>query len=418
MNTRNSKSRRQIAYVSIWGTSRLHLRNPYIIAWWSAAFPGMGHLLLSKFLRGFLLFFWEILVNIKGHINIAILYTFTGRFEMAKTVLDKRWLLLYCSLYIFAIWDSYRTTVDINNNYILAVREDAEIKPFRLSALELNYLDKKVPWISAVWSLLFPGAGQMYIHRIVMAAFTLAWWITIVYLSNVLPAIHFTLTGHFEQARAIVDPHWTLNISSVYLFSMYDAYANTVENNKLFDWEQSRFLKRDYQNVNFHIPSARTKDRGDNVHIIATFEHTIYLEKAITSIQMKGIAKEDILAVSMDKKAEQRRLFDTIHESDGLSMVDLAAIFGTIFMLLGTIYGFVLKFGPIFWGLVGLVSGFLIGLLIKLIFIKKYTDRQTDKRATEVVIIVECKEDKLEMVRETFWENHALGISKLSLGEV
>jgi len=51
--------RRKVAHVSILGTTQLHLRNPWIIAGWSAMFPGLGHLLLSKYLRGFLLFLWE-----------------------------------------------------------------------------------------------------------------------------------------------------------------------------------------------------------------------------------------------------------------------------------------------------------------------------------------------------------------------
>jgi len=79
-----SSPRRQVAYVSILGMTQLHLRNPYVIAWWSAAYPGLGHLLLSKYLGEFLLFIWEITVNLKAHVNLAILYTFTGRFEMAK----------------------------------------------------------------------------------------------------------------------------------------------------------------------------------------------------------------------------------------------------------------------------------------------------------------------------------------------
>ncbi|SDE31824.1 hypothetical protein SPACI_049420 [Sporomusa acidovorans DSM 3132] len=45
-------SRRNVAYVSILGITQMHLRNPWIIAWWSAVFPGLGHFLLSKYLRG------------------------------------------------------------------------------------------------------------------------------------------------------------------------------------------------------------------------------------------------------------------------------------------------------------------------------------------------------------------------------
>ena len=67
----NSAVRRYIAYISTFGTTQLHLRNPFVIACWSAAFPGLGHLLLSKYLRGYLLFLWEIFVNVNGHINLA-----------------------------------------------------------------------------------------------------------------------------------------------------------------------------------------------------------------------------------------------------------------------------------------------------------------------------------------------------------
>lgn len=84
----SSSIRRYIAYLSTMGTTQLHLRNPFVIACWSLAYPGLGHLLLSKYARGFLLFNWEVFLNYNAHINLAILYSFTGRFEMAKNILD------------------------------------------------------------------------------------------------------------------------------------------------------------------------------------------------------------------------------------------------------------------------------------------------------------------------------------------
>lgn len=66
------------------GTTQFHLRNPYVIAWWSAAFPGFGHLLLSKYLRGFTLFMWEVVVNYNAKINLAMVHSFCGDIETAK----------------------------------------------------------------------------------------------------------------------------------------------------------------------------------------------------------------------------------------------------------------------------------------------------------------------------------------------
>ncbi|MDW8802151.1 hypothetical protein P8V03_13430 [Clostridium sp. A1-XYC3] len=407
-------AKRSVAYLSLLGTTQLHLRNPFIIACWSIAFPGMGHLLLSKYLRGFFLFIWEVLVNRNAHINLLILYSFIGDFEKAKEVVDIKWMSFYIPTYVFSIWDSYRTTIDLNHAYMLAAREDAEIKPFKISSIEINYLDKRSPWVSTIWSLLIPGAGQLYIHRLITAFFLVTWWIVICLNANFLPAMHYTLLGDFQQVKSTLDMQWLLNIPSVYFFAMYDAYTNTVENNKLFDWEQSKFLKKHYQNPNFVMPLKKNLG-DDNMYIISTFEHSIYLELAITAIEMKGIKKENIMAIPMDKKGEQRALFDSIHGSDGLSLFDLPAILAVIGGIFGGIYGFVLKWGPLLWGLIGISVSFALGLIVKLIITKKHIDRQSDKRATEVVIIIECIESQLEMVKDILWAHKALGVRKLDV---
>ena len=113
------------------------------------------------------------------------------------------------------------------------------------------------------------------------------------------------------------------------------------------------------------------------------------------------------------------KLFDTIHHSDGVSLIDLGAVLGAIFMVLGSIYGFVLKWGPIWWALIGAISGFVLGILIKLFTTKKYfKSRYKDPKGAEVVLIIECSENEAEMIRSTLWENHALGVSKLDFEHV
>ncbi len=189
----NSSVRRNVAYVSTLGITQLHLRNPFAIAFWSAAFPGLGHLLLSKYLRGYFLCLWEIYVNVNAHINLAILYSFTGRFQMAKDVLDINWVLLYIPTFIFSVWDAYRTTVDLNQQYILASREDAEVKVFNMNAIEINYLDKRIPWNAAIWSAMMPGLGQVLIHWIPTALFIIIASIGVAQMSKLVPALHYTL---------------------------------------------------------------------------------------------------------------------------------------------------------------------------------------------------------------------------------
>lgn len=60
---RKQKEASKLSHLSIFGTTQIHLRNPYIIAMWSVMFPGYGHLLLNKYLRGFSLVIWELFIN-------------------------------------------------------------------------------------------------------------------------------------------------------------------------------------------------------------------------------------------------------------------------------------------------------------------------------------------------------------------
>ena len=153
------------------------------------------------------------------------------------------------------------------------------------------------------------------------------------------------------------------------------------------------------------------------MYVISTFEHSKYLELAITAIQMKGIKKENILAVPMDKRGEDRVIFDSIHGSDGVSLLDIPAILATILGIFGSIYGFVLAWGPLFWGLIGIALGAILGLIIKFSTTKKYNNRQSALKNSEVVLIIECRDDQLEMVKDTLWAHYAFGVSKLDLNE-
>ncbi|WP_117169924.1 hypothetical protein [Paraliobacillus sediminis] len=256
----DNSARRYTAHVSILGTTQVHLRNPYIIGWWSAAFPGFGHLLLSKYLRGFVLFTWEVVVNINANLNVAMVYSFQGEIALAKEVLDTRWLLIYIPVYLFAIWDSYRTTIDLNKIYLLAEREQHRFNSFSMGALEINYLDKRNPLMAVMWSLFVPGLGQLYIHRIVGAFFVIVWVVIFTYYSHALEAISLLFLGEIEGSTAVLKPEWLLFLPSAYGFSVFDSYINTVENNKLFDKEQRNFLSERYQSTTFHILKGKVSE--------------------------------------------------------------------------------------------------------------------------------------------------------------
>jgi hypothetical protein len=146
--------------------------------------------------------------------------------------------------------------------------------------------------------------------------------------------------------------------------------------------------------------------------VIATFENSIYIELAITALEQQGISKELILAAPLDKRKELRGLFDTIHKSDGFSLFDGPAILGTCLMLLGAIYGYVLEWGPILWGIIGAVSGLLLGFLLKMFLLRK-NKRGSSKITSEIVLMVRCEDRKWEQVEKILWDHFALGLTKI-----
>jgi len=236
------------------GASGAHLRIPWVTAWWSAALPGFGHLLISNHLRGFILILWELLVNTQAHINAAIVYSFTGKFQEAKEVLDHRWLILYIAVYVFALWDSYCETIEQNKYYIMAEREDYPITPVKLTGLEFGYGKKRTPLLAITWSLLTPGLGHFYSLKILEGFFLMACAMAIAYMSHISQAIEFSILGDFDSAKSIVNYNWLLFAPSLYGYAAYASYIGVVELNKFYDAEQARFLKQEYMASDFKMP--------------------------------------------------------------------------------------------------------------------------------------------------------------------
>ncbi|MFD2706248.1 hypothetical protein [Salibacterium lacus] len=78
------------------------------IVLWSIALPGFGHLILRKYVKGLLLVFLEILVNVFGNFNTIIILSFNGKIAQAIEQTNYQWLMFYPCLYFFSIWDAYR----------------------------------------------------------------------------------------------------------------------------------------------------------------------------------------------------------------------------------------------------------------------------------------------------------------------
>jgi len=246
--------RRPKGIVSPISINFIHLRKPWVVAWWGASYLGYAYTSMGSYVKGFIFIFLEALINVQAKLNLGILYTFTGRFELAKQVVDTNWMLFYAPIYLFSIWEGHRLSVDLNKYCILAEREASTMIPFAVSSSEIGFLDKRKPWIAVALSCLAPGLGHLYTHRIQTSYYILIWWMIMAYMGHLFQCVHLTAVGDFAGAIAVTDPEWLIFLPSIYLFTIYDVYVKTVEYNRLFEQEQERFLNDNYQSKDFPMP--------------------------------------------------------------------------------------------------------------------------------------------------------------------
>ncbi|KUG03881.1 putative membrane protein [hydrocarbon metagenome] len=148
------------------------------------------------------------------------------------------------------------------------------------------------------------------------------------------------------------------------------------------------------------------------MYLVASFHHCLHTEIAIAKVEELGIKKNQILAVPLEKKGETRHIFDTIHHADGISLFDGGAILGTIGMVFGVIYGFVLEWGPIIWGLIGLAGGFCLGFLLDLSFSKvRHSKGRQKENDAELFVMVHCDPLQADQVKKVLLDHLALGVA-------
>jgi hypothetical protein len=151
------------------------------------------------------------------------------------------------------------------------------------------------------------------------------------------------------------------------------------------------------------------------MQIYSILENNIHLEMAISTLEKKGIKKEAIYAVPLDNRMEERKLFDSIHGSDGTSLIDIGVALATAFSVFGTSIGFKLDWGPIYWGLITACIGFVIGIAIRLFIEKvvKKRKRLLKGKNPEAILIIECDDIQAGLVESILWAHFALGVAKV-----
>jgi hypothetical protein len=151
------------------------------------------------------------------------------------------------------------------------------------------------------------------------------------------------------------------------------------------------------------------------MQLFSTFETTGFLEMAISTLEKNGIPKGSIYAVPLDNRKEIPKIFDTLHRSDGTSLIDIGMGLATAFSVIGASIGFKLAWGPIYWGLIGAFWGFVLGFAIRLFMelVVKKNKRVLKGKHSEIILIIDCEETQAELIEDILWSHFANGVAKV-----
>jgi len=110
-------------------------------------------------------------------------------------------------------------------------------------------------------------------------------------------------------------------------------------------------------------------------------------------------------------------IFDSLHRADGVSLIDLGMALATAFSVVGASIGFILAWGPIYWGLIAAGTGFILGVGIKLFYLMvvRKEKRPLRGRHAEVILVVDCDDESAELVEGVLWDHLALGVAKVPI---
>lgn len=152
------------------------------------------------------------------------------------------------------------------------------------------------------------------------------------------------------------------------------------------------------------------------MYLISSFDHTIHVELVLTRLEQMGISRDNIYAVPLHVFTEEARLFDTIHRADGVSLLDTGLALATAMTVVGSSYGFILRWGPIVWGVIGAVTGFIIGFILDLFFNKRRRSKLKNTPVlSNVFILVRCDQQIADKVKEVLHEHHAINYGVIGI---
>ena len=144
--------------------------------------------------------------------------------------------------------------------------------------------------------------------------------------------------------------------------------------------------------------------------LITGFESNTYVEIALEEIKDQcNITDEQISFVEMKPQVLPRTFFDSIHSSDGFSILDSMAAWAVVGGVLGIIYGSRIWLGSILLGLLGFITGCLLGFIFDKLIHKTKKERKI--RHIEILLVIKCNsKDQVDKAAAICKKNNVLSL--------
>ncbi|MEI7026390.1 hypothetical protein [Paenibacillus sp. y28] len=151
--------------------------------------------------------------------------------------------------------------------------------------------------------------------------------------------------------------------------------------------------------------------------VIGTFEYSVEVEQALALLEQMGIERRSIMTVSManheehfDKTAIRQPNKETLAFEVGMALATASSV-------IGISYGFVLHWGPIIWGIITALGGFMVGYVLIRVIQSRYFGQLIRKkeRLPELLVIIRCHDSRFDDIRKVLWKYQALSVGKADL---
>lgn len=142
------------------------------------------------------------------------------------------------------------------------------------------------------------------------------------------------------------------------------------------------------------------------ISVYGLFKPSLTLQLALDKLRENDFTGDKLMVVTLDPcPSGKQTLLDSMHSTDGTSLVDGIAMSATIGMVLGVIYGSQAYIGPIALGLLGMGAGGGVGYLLDRL-IRKKTPAGNNPPAGEIILIIKCSNENESARAEKIMQEH------------